>query len=89
MKRHEFDALVKSIKQAGKIRRGEMTGGRIIASHPFGYRSVSITDLRRKTSRVLDVIKDSMEPLFITRHGKVVAVLLSIKAYMKLESERR
>ncbi len=29
MKEHEFNALLESIKQAGKIRRGEMNAGRI------------------------------------------------------------
>lgn len=89
VKRKPFDKRRKSVKQAGKIRRGEMTGRRFIASHPSGFRSVGLTDLRRKMSRVLDFIKDSMEPLYITRRGKVVAVLMSVKAYLKLERERR
>jgi len=89
VKKKPFDKQRKSVKQAGKTRRGEMTGRRYIASHPSGFRSIGLTDFRRKMSRVLDFIKDSMKPLHITRRGKVVAVLMSVKTYMKLEREIR
>ncbi len=89
VKKKLFDKQRKSVKQVGNTRRGEMTGRRFIASHPSEFRSIGLTDLRRKMSRVLDSIKDSMEPLYITRRGKVVAVLMSVKAYMKLEREIR
>lgn len=89
MKKQEFKKLVGSVKQAGKIRRGVLVAGRVFASQPAEFRSIRITDLRRNMSSVLDIIKDSMEPLFITRHGKVVAVLISVKAYLKLKRDGR
>ena len=89
MKKQEFKKLVGRVKRAGNIRRGEMVAGPIFVKHSSGFRSVGLTDLRRKTSKVLEFIKDSIEPLFITRRGKVVAVLLSMKAYLKLERDGR
>lgn len=89
MKKKPFDKLHKSVKPAGKTRWDEMTGRQIVASHPSGLRSIGLTDLRRKTSRVLDIVKDSMDPLYITRCGKVVAVLMSVKAYMKTQEDLR
>lgn len=89
VKKQVFDKLAESVKQAGKIRQGEMVAGRVFASQPAEFRSIRITDLRRNMSSVLDIIKDSMEPLLITRHGKVVAVLISVKAYLKLERDGR
>jgi len=40
MKKQDFDNLVKSIKQAGKIRRGEMKAGRIFHFKPADIRSI-------------------------------------------------
>jgi prevent-host-death family protein len=89
VKKQAFEKLVESVNQAGIIRRDRMKTGQKIASRPKSMRSISITDFRRSMASVLEIIKDSMEPLFITRHGKVVAVLISVKAYLKLEREGR
>jgi prevent-host-death family protein len=89
VKKQAFEKLDESVKQAGKIRRDTMKPGRKIASRHKSMRSISITDFRRNMASVLEFIKDSMEPLFITRRGKGVAVLISVKAYLKLERDRR
>jgi hypothetical protein len=77
-KKQAFEKLVESVKQAGKIRRDTMKTGRKIASRPKSIRSISITDFRRSMASMLEFIKNSMEPLFITRRGKVVAVLITV-----------
>lgn len=40
MKKQDFNNLVESIKQAGKIRRGEMTPGRIFTFSPADIKSI-------------------------------------------------
>jgi putative transcriptional regulator len=40
MKKQDFDNLVKSIKQAGKIRRGEMKVSRVFHFKPADIRSI-------------------------------------------------
>jgi putative transcriptional regulator len=40
MKKQDFDNLLESIKQAGKIRRGEMKPGRIFTFNPADIKSI-------------------------------------------------
>lgn len=40
MKKQDFDNLLESIKQAGKIRRGEMKPGRIFTFSPADIKSI-------------------------------------------------
>uniref|UniRef100_UPI004056DC6C hypothetical protein n=1 Tax=Candidatus Electronema sp. TaxID=2698783 RepID=UPI004056DC6C len=53
MKEHDFDNLVESIKQAGRIRRGEMKAGRIFEFYPvtikesWSYLELSGDDLNQ------------------------------------------
>ncbi len=40
MKRHDFEKLVASIKQAGRIRRGEMRAGRVTEVRPADIKAI-------------------------------------------------
>jgi len=42
MKNEDFERLVKSVKQAGKIRRGEMKAGRVIQFLPADVRAIRL-----------------------------------------------
>ena len=49
---------------------------------------VPVSDLRQDAARVLKNVKSSKEPLFITQRGRATAVLMSLDAYERGESER-
>jgi prevent-host-death family protein len=51
--------------------------------------AIPLADLRRDADRVLQDVRDSNEPLFITEEGRTAAVLLSPDAYERAESERQ
>jgi putative transcriptional regulator len=40
MRKQDFENLIKSVKQAGKIRRGEMKAGKVIEFKPADIRSI-------------------------------------------------
>ena len=42
MKNDDFERLVESVKQAGKIRRGEMKAGRVIQFLPADVRAIRL-----------------------------------------------
>ncbi len=50
---------------------------------------VPITDLRQDAAAVLESVKKSMAPVVITQRGRAVAVMLSVEAYEKAETERQ
>jgi prevent-host-death family protein len=49
---------------------------------------IPVSDLRQDAARVLRDVKDSAEPLFITQRGRPTAVLMSLDAFQRAESER-
>jgi prevent-host-death family protein len=49
----------------------------------------SLTDLRRSLSRHIEHITRTGSPLYITRRGKPIAVLLSIALFERLQEERQ
>ena len=49
----------------------------------------SITDLKRSASEVVDQAERTGRPVVLTRHGRGVAVLLSLDAYEQLEAISR
>ena len=49
---------------------------------------VPVSDLRQDAARILRDVKESAEPLFITQRGRATAVLMSLDAYQRAESER-
>jgi prevent-host-death family protein len=49
---------------------------------------IPVSVLRKDTARVLDKIRSSHEPVFITERGLATAVLMSIEAFERCESER-
>jgi prevent-host-death family protein len=55
--------------------------------NPADIDRCSLTDLRRRTSACIARARDSGHPLFITRRGTVVAVLLSLEQYELIHRE--
>ena len=49
---------------------------------------IPVSDLRQDAARVLRDVNESAEPLFITQRGRATAVLMSLDAYQRAESER-
>lgn len=49
----------------------------------------SLTDLKRETSDVVDQVTRTGRPVVLTKHGRGVAVLLSLEAYEELEAAAR
>ncbi|MFK7926585.1 MAG: type II toxin-antitoxin system Phd/YefM family antitoxin [Myxococcota bacterium] len=49
----------------------------------------SITDLKRSASDVVDQVERTGRPVVLTRHGRGVAVLLSLEAFEQLEAASR
>jgi prevent-host-death family protein len=49
---------------------------------------VPISDLRQDAARVLNEMRESNEPIFITQRGRATAVLMSIEAYQHSETQR-
>ncbi len=48
----------------------------------------SLTELRRGLSGYIARVNESGQPLYITRRGKAVAVLLSIELYESMQQQR-
>ena len=48
----------------------------------------SITELRRGLSHYIERVNESGQPLYITRRGKAIAVLLSIELYELMQRQR-
>ena len=49
---------------------------------------IPVTDLRQDAASVLQRVRDSKEPVFITQRGRAAAVMLSTEAYEKAEHDR-
>ena len=49
----------------------------------------SLTELKRQASDVVDQAQRTGRPVVLTRHGRGVAVLMSIEAYEELEATSR
>jgi prevent-host-death family protein len=49
---------------------------------------IPVSDLRQDAARVLRDVNESGEPLFITQRGRAAAVLMSLDAFQRAESER-
>lgn len=56
----------------------------------MGTRIMPVSDLRRKTSKVLDDLRDEENEVYVTRYGHPVAVLVDYEHYERLKelSER-
>jgi PHD/YefM family antitoxin component YafN of YafNO toxin-antitoxin module len=50
---------------------------------------ISVTELRLNSARVLEQLRSSPEPLFITQYGYVTAVLLAPRQYEDLGAAAR
>ena len=48
---------------------------------------IPVTELRKDAAAVMKKLQDSADPLVITQHGRVVAVLQSIDSYEKSEHD--
>ena len=49
--------------------------------------TVSVSDLRRDTARLLQCAGESDEPVYITQHGRPKAVLLGYQVYERLMAQ--
>ena len=49
--------------------------------------TVSVSDLRRDTARLLQRADESDEPVYITQHGRPKAVLLGYQVYERLMAQ--
>lgn len=49
---------------------------------------IPVTDLRQDAAGVLRRLQDSSGPLVVTQRGRAIAVIQSLEAYEKSESER-
>ena len=49
--------------------------------------TVSVSDLRRDTARLLQSADESDEPVYITQHGHPKAVLLGYQVYERLVAQ--
>ncbi len=49
---------------------------------------IPVSDLRQDAARVLNDLKKSSEPVFITQRGRATGVLMSLEAYERSEAER-
>ena len=50
---------------------------------------IPVTDLRQDAAAALKRVRESNQPLVITQRGRAAAVLLSVEAYERAESERQ
>ncbi|MDZ4169501.1 MAG: type II toxin-antitoxin system Phd/YefM family antitoxin [Coriobacteriia bacterium] len=57
-----------------------------MTDHPI--QTCSMTELRRGLSRHIAQVSESGQPLYITRRGKIVAVLLSLEHYELMLRQR-
>ena len=48
---------------------------------------VPVSDLRRKTSAVIEVVRDGSEVVYVTQHGRPVAVLVDYEHYEALMAQ--
>lgn len=46
---------------------------------------VPVSELRQDAAAILDLVKNSVEPVFITQRGRATAVLLGIDAFSRSE----
>ena len=51
----------------------------------MGKRFVPVSDLRRKTSEVLNDLRDEESEVYVTRYGHPVAVLVDYEHYERLK----
>jgi len=49
---------------------------------------IPVSDLRQNAARVLNDVKKSSEPVFITQRGRATAVLMSLDVFERSETER-
>jgi prevent-host-death family protein len=49
---------------------------------------IPVSDFRQDAARVLNDLKQSSEPVFITQKGRATAVLMSLDAFERSEAER-
>jgi prevent-host-death family protein len=49
---------------------------------------IPVSDLRQDAARVLNDVKQSSEPVFITQRGRATAVLMSLDAFERSAAER-
>jgi prevent-host-death family protein len=49
---------------------------------------IPVSDLRQDAARVLNDVKKSSKPVFITQRGRATAVLMSLDAFERSEAER-
>ena len=49
---------------------------------------IPVSDLRQDAARILEGVKKSSEPVFITQRGRATAVLMSLDAYQHSEAKR-
>ena len=49
---------------------------------------IPVSDLRQDAAGLLNELRSSKEPMFITQRGRAAAVLMSIDAYQKSEEQR-
>jgi prevent-host-death family protein len=49
---------------------------------------IPVSDLRQDAARILNDVKKSSEPLFITQRGRATAVLMSLDAFERFEAQR-
>ncbi len=49
---------------------------------------IPVSDLRQDAARVLNGVKKSSKPVFITQRGRATAVLMSLDAFERSEAER-
>jgi prevent-host-death family protein len=51
-------------------------------------RMIPVSDFRQDAARVLNDLKGSSDPVFITQKGRATAVLMSLDAFERSEAER-
>lgn len=49
---------------------------------------IPVSDLRQDAARVLNDVRKSSSPVFITQRGRATAVLMSLDAFERSEAER-
>ena len=49
---------------------------------------IPVSDFRQDAARVLNDVKKSSQPVFITQRGRATAVLMSLDAFERSEAER-
>lgn len=49
---------------------------------------IPVSDLRQDAARVLNQVKESSAPVFITQRGRAAAVLMSLDVFEQFESDR-